>query len=127
LSLETIFRAFFDDWLIEWLVSCTNCLVARIRQKEAFEQLDVIQRPWKDVNVLEVLAYISTLIWMGLYPVLEVELYWNTNQDIAPLYHPITKCFSLKRWEQIYRYFHVCDPLHDFDLIRLKSSQNWTG
>jgi hypothetical protein len=56
LGPESIFQAFFDDWLVERLVSCTNRSAARIGQKQAFEQPDVNQSRWKDVNRSEVLA-----------------------------------------------------------------------
>jgi hypothetical protein len=45
LTLEQIFRAIFDNWVLDRLVRYTNLHAARSRQKRAIEKPDYIQRP----------------------------------------------------------------------------------
>jgi hypothetical protein len=124
---ERIFRAILNDWVLDRLVRCTNLHAARSSQKRATEYPEFNQRGWRDVNKSEMLAYIGTLIWMGLYPVPHVETYWNCDPDKVPLHQPITRCFAKGRWQQIHRYFHIFDPQEDFNIIRPNSGQIWSG
>jgi hypothetical protein len=47
--------------------------------------------------------------------------------DSAPLHLPITRCFAKNQWQQIHHYFHVFDPQEDFNQIRPKTGQIWSG
>ena len=50
-------------------------------------------------------------IWMGLHLESRIEDFWNTNSLNRSIHNQVLKHISLRRWEQIDRFFHVSKPL----------------
>ena len=40
-----------------------------------------------------------------------IKDFWNTNPLNGPIYNQVLKYISLRRWEQINRFFHILIPL----------------
>ena len=55
-------------------------------------------------------GFIAVQIYMGIYPMADTEEYWNIEGDAAPIHEGIRKAISLKRYEEIQRYFHILKP-----------------
>ena len=69
------------------------------------------RRAWRDVNAADLLQFVGVILYMGLHSEPSVADYWSNNPYMPN--HP-TKCYmSLKRFQQIKRFFQVCDPLGD--------------
>jgi hypothetical protein len=78
-------------------------------QEQTEEQTQVEQRPWKSVEKPEIYRWLGVIIWMGLHPEKVSQTYWNVDLKGAPLHATVVRAMSRTRWEQIYRYLHVCD------------------
>jgi Transposase IS4 len=59
-------------------------------------------RYWESVNSAEIWRYIRCLIYMGLYIKKKREEYWSNSYNLNDF-------LSLKRFEQIHRYFILRD------------------
>jgi hypothetical protein len=46
---------------------------------------------------------------MGLHHEKVIDLYWASDPKGGPIHACVVQAMSKTRWEQIYRYFHVCD------------------
>ena len=68
-------------------------------------------RPWYPTTVNEFRAFLGVSIWMGLHIESRIEDFWNTDPLRGPIHHQVLKYISLRRWEQIDRFFHVSKPL----------------
>jgi len=99
--------------IIDAMVVATNKNATRERntQKEQTqeEQTQEEQRPWKPVKTAEIYRWLGVIIWMGLHPEKVTQTYWNIDPKGAPIHASVARAMSRTRWEQIYRYLHVCD------------------
>ena len=104
-SMSTLdfFPRFFTDEVWELIVTHTNRYAARLRQQRHHASI----RVWHDVSVIEMKAFIGILILMGICRLPRLRLYWTTKHPyICPR---ICQIMSLNRFEQIYRFLHLCD------------------
>ncbi len=100
-----IFNLFFNDKIIEELVRHTN--------EYAFlnpgpENPDT--RTWFPTIIKEFRAYLGASVWMGLHIESSIPEFWNTDPLKGPIHEQILKHISLKRWQQIDRFFHISKP-----------------
>ncbi len=65
------------------------------------------RRPWHDVTIEEMSAYIGVCMLMGIIVLPRIEMYWS--QKHALLSQPLSQIMSLTRFEQISRYLHICN------------------
>ena len=63
------------------------------------------------MNAADLLQFVGIILYMGLHSEPNVEDYWSNNSYTPN--HPIKCYMSLKRFQQIERFFHVCDPQGD--------------
>ena len=47
---------------------------------------------------------------MGLHPETAGEAFWNKDHTKGPVHETIHNHISLKRWQQIKRFFHISKP-----------------
>ena len=90
------------------------------QEEQTEEQMQVEQRPWKPVEKAEIYRWLGVIIWMGLHPEKVSQTYWNVDLKGAPLHATVVRAMSRTRWEQIYRYLHVCDV--EFELQKKANS-----
>jgi transposase IS4-like protein len=93
----------WSDTIIDTMVVATNKKATNDRNNHSK------QRPWKPVDKAEIYRFLGTLIWMGLHPEKVTRLYWNSDENDGPFHTCVAQAMSKTRWEQIYRYLHVCD------------------
>lgn len=101
-----IFSLFFSEEVLETIAKHTNEYAAYHRQVDEYTR----PRPWKDTTPKELMAYITTYIWMGLHPKHDVAEYWNTDADEGPIHKPVRKHIRLVRWQQLDRFLHISKP-----------------
>jgi len=90
------FNRFFDTDLRDILVEQTNLYARQSRI-----------RCWQDVTVIELKAFISILIAMGLHEVPSADRYWSSD----PLFRvsPISDVMPVKRFKRILQALHIND------------------
>ena len=98
-----IFSLFFTFEIFQHLIDCTN-------QYETSLHVDIENKPyariWFSITVEKLRAYIATWLYMSLHPESCIENFWNKNQTKA-IHSSVSKHISLKRWQQINRFFHL--------------------
>jgi hypothetical protein len=104
-----IFDLFFTKEVLDTLAEYTNKYAEQKRAQDPDTKRDHA-RPWYPTSSKELSAYIGVLIWMGLHDEAEIESFWNTNAELAPIHKPIQAAISCNRFEQIERYFHISLP-----------------
>ena len=100
----TIFQLFFNHDTLETLVRHTN-EYAFLNPGPENES-----RTWFPTTVKEFQAYLGANIWMGLHVESTIPEFWNTDPLKGPIHDQIIKHISLKRWQQIDRFFHISKP-----------------
>jgi hypothetical protein len=58
----------------------------------------------------EIQAYLGIAIFMGYQRLRTIDEYWNTQPQNGAVFDLIRQSMSLKRWEQIHRFFYVNRP-----------------
>ena len=104
-SMSTLdfFSRFFTDEVWELIVTHINRYAARLRQQRHPASL----RAWHDVSVIEMKAFIGIFILIGICRLPHLRRYWIIKHPyICPR---ICEIMSLTRFEQIYRFLHLCD------------------
>jgi Transposase IS4 len=96
-ELET-FQHFLTHEIIAIIVRNTNSYAENTRKFET----DLYTRPWTPVNSTDIWRYCGTLLYMGAHIERKREEYWTKSTQIATV-------FSIRRWEQIHRYFTLRD------------------
>ena len=98
-----IFSLFFIEEILQKLVNYTN-------EYGNSSEIDIEDKPyartWFPTTVKELRAYIATFIYMGLHTEACIEDFWNTKPTKA-IHLPVSIHISLKRWQQINRFFHL--------------------
>ncbi len=101
-----IFGLFFSDDSLKILVQHTNeyaFLYPGSKTPDA--------RPWFPTTVKEFRAYLGVSIWMGLHIESSIPDFWNTDSMKGAVHEQVFKHISLRRWQQIDRFFHVSKPI----------------
>ena len=94
-------------------------------------------RPWHDVTVEDMKAFIGLLIIMGVVKLPRLEMYWQTDSDLSQT-PGISSVMSRIQFEQIWRFLHLADNSQDdktdrlfkvrhfVDLVTTQFSDNYT-
>ena len=101
----TIFSLFFNEETLQVLVQHTNKYAFLHPGPSGPES-----RIWFPTTVKEFQAYLGVSIWMRLHLKSRITEFWNTNPLNGPIHEQVFKHISLKRWQQIDRYFHISKP-----------------
>ena len=126
-----LFCTFFTDEVWDFLVTETN----------RYSKLGLPQqryaRPWHDVTVEDMKAFVGLLIIIGILQLPRLEMYWQTESNL--IHTPgVSSVISRIRFEQIWRYLHLADNSQDnktdklfkvrhfVDLVRAQFSENYT-
>ena len=67
-------------------------------------------RTWFPTTIKEFRAYLGASVWMGLHTESSIPEFWNTDPSKGPIHEQVSKHISLKRWQQIDRFFHISKP-----------------
>jgi len=57
------------------------------------------ERPWTDVSVVKMKAFVGILSHMGIYKLPELEIYWSQTYPL--LAQPISELISFNHFQQI--------------------------
>jgi Transposase IS4 len=111
-ELQT-FKQLYTQEVIDTIVNATNSYAENAR-----ETMDEFghARSWEPVNSTDIWRYIGCLIYMGLHIEKQREAYWAGS-------HCLNESLSLKRFEQIHRYFTLRD--RSVDLQQENESFAW--
>ena len=101
-----IFILFFSYETLQTLVQHTNEYAFLFPGPETS-----YSRFWFPTTVKELRAYLGVLIWMGLHVELTVLEFWNQDPLKGAIYAQVFKHISLRRWQQIDRYFYILKPI----------------
>ena len=93
LSPRQYFDMFFDESLYEIIVDQTNLYSTQVTGKSI------------DTNILEMEQFIGILITMGIVKYPQYRMYWSQYTKCDR----ISEIMSLKRFENLKRFFHVSD------------------
>ena len=131
ISPVQLFCRFFTDEVWDLLVTETNRYSKLNFPKQRFA------RPWQDITVEDMKAFVGLLIIMGVLKLPRLEMYWQVESDV--LRTPgISSVMSRIQFEQIWRFLHLADNLQDdktdklfkvrhfIDLITTQFSENYT-
>lgn len=104
-----IFSLFFSEEQLQQLANHTNLYAERAEISEKPEK-----RQWFPTTTKELRAYIGVYVYMGLAGNRDtsVEGLWNTN-SARSLHHNVRAAISLRRWQQIDRFFHISEGCED--------------
>ena len=98
-----LFSRYFTDDIWDLLVTETNRYAASIRSQNTHTH----PRPWYDVTMEEMKAFIGVVMLMGICRLPTIEMYWSANH---PLITPgISNTMPRIRFEQILRFLHLND------------------
>lgn len=100
------FKLFFSNAVFAVMAYNTNAYALLYNAGEAENG-----RPWKDVTAAELKIWIGLIIYMSVIRQARLPEFWYRNCDWPT--HCITRFMSLRRFEQIKRYFHVSPPFRD--------------
>lgn len=104
LSPVQFFWKMFPSSLMRMMVEETN------RYAEQQGAMEEGKRVWKDVDLGEMYKWHGLNLAMALHPLPSLEMYWETSSEGAVVFPGFSSCgMSMKRFEQIRRYFHICD------------------
>ena len=105
-DVYSIFCLFFSDEILFNICQNTN------QYAEFYPSKDdkLYARKWYPTTVSELRAYLGAWIWMGVFPSSEVEDFWNSSPRKGPVHKQLREAISLKRWQQIDRFFHISSP-----------------
>lgn len=98
-----LFCRFFTDGVWGLLVTETNRYAAFVRSQSTSTN----PRPWYDVTVEEMKAFIGVLMIMGISKLPTIAMYWSTSH---PFFTPgLCSIMPKTRFEQILRFLHLND------------------
>ena len=100
-----LFARYFTDEVWQLIVDETNRFAASCRQN-----LSDHSRPWTPVTVADIKAFIGMVILMGIVKSPQLDLYWSTKHPLIRI--GFSEVMSRVRFEQIWRYFHLCNEDH---------------
>ena len=97
-----LFCRFFTDEVWDLMVTETN--------RYALENISHTPhaRPWEDVIVPEMKAFVGLLILMGIVRLPRLEMYWQVKHPIIATVG-ISSIMSRNRFQQIFRFLHLAD------------------
>ena len=105
MSASELFARYFTDEVWQLIVDETNRYAASCRQN-----LSDHSRPWTPVTVADIKAFIGLVILMGIVKSPQLDLYWSTKHPLIRI--GFSEIMYRVRFEQIWRYFHLCNEDH---------------
>ena len=102
----TIFSLFFTESILETLIRYTNEYAFLYSGPKIPHS-----RTWAPITISEFRAFLGVSIWMGLHIQSSIKDFWNTDPLNGPIHYQVLNHMSLKRWQQIDRFFYVSKPL----------------
>ena len=102
------FEKYFDDELIEYLVTETN----RFANDYLDENLETLSpkaraNQWYDTSVNEMKVFIGLLILQGIDSKLDNTMYFSTRESIASPF--FRKIMSGRRFDLLHKFLHLVD------------------
>ena len=104
--IDTLISPRPTSGVTEWLnlmVKCINANAERFQEKAAENDFRYT-RAWHPFDKFDTLTYLAGVIHMGLHPEAEISDYWGDMKDTG-VTHRIREYISLKRWQQIDRFY----------------------
>lgn len=99
-SAYDLFSRFFTEEVWELLVTETNCYAEETHSHTPHA------RPWVEVTVPELKAFLGLLIYMGILKLPRLDLYWSLLDD--HIYTPgLSRVMSLVHFQQIFHFFFI--------------------
>jgi len=98
LSPVAIFNAFFDDNVVEYMVSMTNLYAQRDKGKHGFS-----------IDVNEMRLFLAMLLLTGYVVLPRLRMYWENKDDVFN--KVMSDAMSRNRFEEILSVLHLCDNL----------------
>jgi hypothetical protein len=95
-----IWSQFFNQTQMQNIAIWTNSYAQKYDNKKA---------PWIDTWLEELYAYFAILIYMALYPLNDIDLYWNTNES-KPINKVVFEAMARNRFWQLRRNLQVAPP-----------------
>ena len=105
MSAYELFSRYFTDEVWRLIVAETQRYAARCRQN-----LSQHSRPWTPITIEGIKAFIGMIILMGIVKLPQLPLYWSTKHPFISV--GLSEVMSRIRFEQIWRYFHLCNLDH---------------
>lgn len=104
-----IFRLYFDDEIIDLLVTQTNLYYDQYIQTKGLDNLPIFSRArsWRPVDFPEMKVFLAIVIFMGLVRMPNYDMYWSTH-DLILLKH-LTSYMSRDRFLNILSFLHAAD------------------
>jgi hypothetical protein len=99
---DDYFSLVFDERVWDLLVTETN------RYQHQTISDPEHSRPWEDVTVEEMKAFIGILMLMGILKLPRLELYWQQAHPLIQQ-HGIPEVMTLVRFQQIWRFLHLAN------------------
>lgn len=102
------FRLFFTHILLDSFVRATNKYAEKfITDNRHRLKENSRSKLWRPVTRLEILAFITVIVNMGLNPKPTIYMYWTrTSSQFTPWF---TRMFNRNRFQAILQFFHVTD------------------
>jgi hypothetical protein len=96
------FTLFFTPQLFSTITKHTNQYVAIQRRENVQER----QREWDPLIPEELYVFLGVIIYIGIHLEPSISMYWNIDFNKGPL-HPVSNHITLRRFEQIKRYYYI--------------------
>ncbi|XP_066992310.2 piggyBac transposable element-derived protein 4-like [Anabrus simplex] len=105
-ALISYFNLFFISFLLNLMVSDTNCYAHQFLNKNK-DKLSPQLRKWKDVTLIEMRGFLACILNMGINRKATIASYWSTfSSQSTPWF---ANMFSFHRFQHIFRFFHLVD------------------
>ena len=102
-SALDLFCRFFVVGVWDLLVTETNRYAAQTMQNGTHTH----PRPWSDIEVVEMKAFVGILMLMGICKLPRLEMYWSTQHHfVCP---SIWEIMTKTRFQQIFRFLHLAN------------------
>jgi hypothetical protein len=111
----TLFTQYYNKDMIDAIVLATNSYQPALQPHELKPYSRV--KDWYETCRSEIYLYLAVCIYMTVYPLNQIEDYWNTS-PLAP-FHPISKVLGRNRFQALRRRFRVCNEksIHLFQRV----------
>jgi len=100
----TIWSLFFTQESLKNIAQNTNKKGASLYNNQGKHG-----RPWTDIDICELYAYLAILFYMGLHIENDTRLYWS-HKEGNPVHIAVHRAIGENRWHHIYFAFSILDP-----------------
>jgi len=99
-----IWSLFFTRESLENIIQNTNK-----KGISLYRDRDKHGRPWKDIDISKLYAYLAILFYMGLHIENDTRLYWS-HKEGNPIHIAVHRAMGENQWHRIHRAFSISDP-----------------